>query len=929
MEEKKVRNNIDLSCTEAIEICFITDKNYLIPTMTAISSLIATTKQNINVNVITDGISEKYIKPFYAIKSSNVSIKFLSIENSFNSINAKHEHVSKSALLKFDLANIFKDLNKILYIDSDVLIMDDLKKLWATDLEGTYAAVVADNKRMFSNKDHERLGLEKYFNSGVMLLNLKKIRDEHVSEKLLANKLSDKYKKFMDQDSFNVTFAGNVKWLQFDYNFIPRSFDSRSSVDICNIFGQMDDEKIANMRSCPKILHLAGSIKPWEEIEAPLFDVWYKYFTQLPFCRLKSKYQKRLFLSNFKYFLRRVFGKKKPKIDELIISLTSYPARINTVVETIKTLINQSIKADRILLWLNELQFENKESSLPAELLKLQEGNSFEICWYSQEEDYKPYNKLINTLKKYPNAHIITADDDILYHKDCVKSLCETYAKYPKCIIANRVHKIVLNGKRVDSYKKWIKAVNYKKPSYSLLLTGVGTVLYPPKSLYKDVLKNEIFMKICRNTDDIWFWAMALLNNRKIKLADENYSDLLYVSDTQSHGLYINNCFEGNNDTNIESMLNYYPVLLRKIKPVKKIKLSDIFSIKNKESKNNQWHKVIKVLGFKISFKSNVLTQKKHMEMQNARLEAIRKEIKSQGVEIKKQINNLNEEIGQLKIKIENFNNEIIESKTETLNMCKEILDMQRANVSGAELSSIKIEQIEKGILECVSISKYAYNEKLIKDKVFPIVNTLVYVPDYPTDYIQRSIVQSGNFYEIDDLKFLDQFLSHDSVILDIGANIGNHSLYWAKRTEAKRIYSFEPIKITFEKLKKNIEINGLQDRIIPYNIGVSNAKGLGEIRTLDIANFGGSTIQLATSGDIEVNSIDNLNIPDSIDLIKIDTEGFEYQVLCGARETITKNRPVVYLEINDSLDEIEKYFDELGYQKGEKVFKKNYIYRP
>jgi uncharacterized UPF0160 family protein len=75
-------------------------------------------------------------------------------------------------------------------------------------------------------------------------------------------------------------------------------------------------------------------------------------------------------------------------------------------------------------------------------------------------------------------------------------------------------------------------------------------------------------------------------------------------------------------------------------------------------------------------------------------------------------------------------------------------------------------------------------------------------VPLFPNDWIQHHMVQDGNFYEFNDLAYLDQFVPFQSVIFDLGANIGNHAVYWACIRKAERVYAFEPVPSTYEILR-------------------------------------------------------------------------------------------------------------------------------
>lgn len=273
-----------------------------------------------------------------------------------------------------------------------------------------------------------------------------------------------------------------------------------------------------------------------------------------------------------------------------IISLTSYPARIHTVHETIKTLLRQSYKAEFVVLWLAEEQFPNKENDLPKELRELQ-SRFFKILWC---EDIRSYKKLIPALQKYPEHVIVTADDDAYYANNWLETLFEAYSKNPGMIHGHRGHRITLKNKQVIPYSQWILEVKTSPPSYLNFLTGVGGILYPAGILYKDVLRQDLFIKFCSHTDDIWFWAMAVLNGIKINIVENSISNVNLVPDTQEVALYHDNMLNGNNDVSLKNVFGHYPVLL---------------DILIKEDENHPFiekphHKVVHILGLKIKFRT-------------------------------------------------------------------------------------------------------------------------------------------------------------------------------------------------------------------------------------------------------------------------------------------------------------------------------------
>lgn len=113
--------------------------------------------------------------------------------------------------------------------------------------------------------------------------------------------------------------------------------------------------------------------------------------------------------------------------------------------------------------------------------------------------------------------------------------------------------------------------------------------------------------------------------------------------------------------------------------------------------------------------------------------------------------------------------------------------------------------------------------------------------------------------------------------IIDVGVNIGNHSLYWCSNKNPKKIFCFEAVRSTYEILCKNIYENNLSDIMIPFNIGASDSIGRGLIKRYDHKNIGATAIKKDPHGRIELAPLDSFDciLSNKIDLIKIDVEGF------------------------------------------------------
>jgi len=217
----------------------------------------------------------------------------------------------------------------------------------------------------------------------------------------------------------------------------------------------------------------------------------------------------------------------------------------------------------------------------------------------------------------------------------------------------------------------------------------------------------------------------------------------------------------------------------------------------------------------------------------------------------------------------------------------------------------------------------------ILPDKIIDIGYAKFYVPNYPIDFIQSEIVDKWKFFEEDILRELQPYIKKNAVILDIGANIGNHSVYWAVRSNAKRIYSFEPIKDTFKILKKNVEINEISEKVKIFNIGLSDKKTNGSVSLYVQNNIGGIHVKQNENGTLLLDKLDNIKIEeDVIDFIKIDVEGHEFQVLRGAEATLKKYKPIIFVEtFFDKKQKVHEYLTNLGYRLEKSFIEHNYLY--
>lgn len=259
-----------------IPIVFITDSQYLVPAMTAVSSLLRHAKENnfhYSVHIIGNGLTREQIEP-YAEFSSRLHFH---LENKdYASLTKEHAWVSPAALLKFDIPNIFPEYDKILYLDSDLLVYDDLASLWGLNIESFYAAVVKDLTGMVFEHHHEKMMHKNYFNTGVMLLNLKKMRQDNITERLFDAKKNDAWKHFMDQDIFNQVFQENVLYTSPRYNLmLANLYKFNVSPSATARFYSIPLKEMKEILNMPAIQHLSNLDKPWFSVFGIDYESWH------------------------------------------------------------------------------------------------------------------------------------------------------------------------------------------------------------------------------------------------------------------------------------------------------------------------------------------------------------------------------------------------------------------------------------------------------------------------------------------------------------------------------------------------------------------------------------------------------------------------------------------------------------------------------
>ena len=241
----------------------------------------------------------------------------------------------------------------------------------------------------------------------------------------------------------------------------------------------------------------------------------------------------------------------------LIVSLTSFPARIDVVYLAIRSMLNQTERPQKIVLWLGKEQFPKGEASLPNSLLSLKSlGLEIEFC-----KDIKAHKKYYFAFQKYPDNLIVTVDDDVIYPRNLLKILLETHRVYPNSVLANRVRSMEIKDNTFIPYREWeINRVGNNVPSKKIFSTGVGGVLYQPHFFKSSFYDLEGIEKTNCVGDDIWLKAGQISNNIPVAFTNFYFRQFIEIPESQKENLYSRHVFESDNDRQIKDVFKYFGI---------------------------------------------------------------------------------------------------------------------------------------------------------------------------------------------------------------------------------------------------------------------------------------------------------------------------------------------------------------------------------
>lgn len=240
-------------------------------------------------------------------------------------------------------------------------------------------------------------------------------------------------------------------------------------------------------------------------------------------------------------------------------SLTTFPARVKVVRYAIISILLQTRRPDRVILWLAEEQFPDKQ--IP--------GNLRDLCEYGLEvhfcDDLRSHKKYYYALiQQKSNELVITFDDDIIYHPHTIERLVNKHKEQPNFIICSQVHIITYDERGgFNPYHKWDTASDGmdEASDHYMPLTGSGC-LYPYGSLPIDAFNKKNICSMALTTDDLWIGVMAKVNGTKICPPSIVSRQFSVVKESQLQNLSQVNCIEDGNDTTMKRLQKEYKLFI-------------------------------------------------------------------------------------------------------------------------------------------------------------------------------------------------------------------------------------------------------------------------------------------------------------------------------------------------------------------------------
>jgi lipopolysaccharide biosynthesis glycosyltransferase len=270
-----------------IPVIFACDDNYAMPCAVAITSLFANRARGsaYRVFILTDRLQNQTHQRLLSLATAPNTIDIvesgaLAQSSAYRSLVEGHAYLSVAIFLRLHAAELLPSIDKAIYLDADLVVEGDLANLFNTELGDAYAAGVRALTILSLPPANRKPLVDPYFNSGLLLLNLAKMRAEGIGQQL-HDSIAEHRFPCHDQDALNFVFNGNVVWLSPRYNYCT-PYDAICSHREAAAFFGVPVQEWRMIRRSPSIIHFIYD-KPWHYRMALRGHRWQRYFRMSPF----------------------------------------------------------------------------------------------------------------------------------------------------------------------------------------------------------------------------------------------------------------------------------------------------------------------------------------------------------------------------------------------------------------------------------------------------------------------------------------------------------------------------------------------------------------------------------------------------------------------------------------------------------------------
>ena len=278
---------------DTIPVVLAADNNYRYPLMVTLLSSLMNAKKNTKYQFIIL-VSDQF--DLESMELINKLLKqydmpeaaFYNMQDNYQNIEMQIKHISYATFYRLQLPELLKEVEKCIYLDVDVVVKKDLKEFFDIELGDNYIAGVKaagyyypEEKKTATISLLEIDKLDQYINAGVLLINLKKMREDKLTETF--EKLLEKNFPSQDQDILNAACYGHIKVLPLKYNAMTKynvgikdEYDRIECLHIC-----YTREEWNEACETPVIIHYADRWKPWQDLRGIFVQEWWKYIKVL------------------------------------------------------------------------------------------------------------------------------------------------------------------------------------------------------------------------------------------------------------------------------------------------------------------------------------------------------------------------------------------------------------------------------------------------------------------------------------------------------------------------------------------------------------------------------------------------------------------------------------------------------------------------